>query len=97
MYRFKVYIFISVVVPIFLSAAPINKYYISPQQDSSYTAQTAELDIETEFRNKVAGLSPKEREKIKIAYKQKRDDASRNKEFEAAAYYQRLINILNSF
>ena len=98
MFKNKIYIviYLSIVVPMLLSAAPLDKYYI-PQQSSGYTAQTAEPDIETEFRNKVSSLSPEERNILKKSFRQKMDNAAKNKNFDAAAYYQRLINVLNSF
>lgn len=98
MKKTKIYIliYVSMMLPIFLSAAPLDKYYIPPQA-TGHTAQTTEPDIETQFRNKVSSLSPKEREKIKEAYQQKMDTAANNKNFDEAAYYQRLIDILNSF
>jgi hypothetical protein len=98
MFKNTIYImiYLSILVPVLLSAAPLDKYYI-PQQLSDYTAQAVEPDIETEFRNKVGSLSPKEREILKESFQQKMDNAAKNKNFDAAAYYQRLINILNSF
>ena len=98
MFKNKVYIFIylSMILPVFLSAAPLDKYNIPPQL-SGNTVQTAKPDVDTEFRNKVAGLTPKERAQLKKSFQQKRDTASNNKNFDAATYYQRLINILNSF
>jgi len=98
MFKNKVYslIYLSIMLPVLLSAAPLDKYYV-PQQSSGYTAQTAEPDLEAEFRNNVGSLSPEEREKLKESFQQKMDNAANNKNFDAAAYYQRLINILNSF
>jgi len=86
----------SLVLSVCLSAAPLDKYYIPPQP-AGYTTQTAKPNIDNEFRNKVAGLSPEEREKLKESFRQKRDNASNSKNFNAAAYYQHLIDILNSF
>jgi len=96
MLKNKIYILVcsSIVLSVYLSAAPLDKYYIPPQA-TGYT--TTQPDIETEFRNKVSRLSPEEREKIKQAYQQKMDTAAKNKDYKAAAYYQRLIDILNSF
>ena len=98
MFKNKVYIliYLSIILPVLLSAAPLDKYYI-PQQSSGYQAQTAEPDVETEFRNKVGSLSLEERKKLKESFQQKMDNAAQNKNFDKAAYYQRLINILNSF
>jgi len=94
--KINMLVYSSIVLSVCLSAAPLDKYYI-PQQSAGYTTQTAKPNIESEFRNKVANLSPGERKKLKESFQQKRDNAANNKNFEAAAYYQRLINILNSF
>ena len=98
MLKNKIHILVcsSIVLSVFLSAAPLDKYYIPPQS-TGYTAQTTAPNIETEFRNKVSRLSPEERANIKQAYQQKMNTAVKNKDFNAAAYYQRLIDILNSF
>ncbi len=95
MYKKKIYVFIylSIMLSVLLSAAPLDKYYI-PQQSTGYTAQTAEPNIETEFKKNIANLSPEEREKLKESFQQKMDNAANNKNFDAASYYQRLIDIL---
>ena len=98
MLKGKIHILVcsSIVLSVSLSAAPLDKYYIPPQL-SGYTAQTVKPDIDTAFRNKVSSLSLEEREKLKKSFQQKMDTAAKNKNFDAAAYYQRLINVLNSF
>ena len=101
----KVYIliYLSMMLPVFLSAAPIDKYYVPPQQQvthqqaSSSKAQTSKQDTYTKFRNKAGKLSPKERGELKSSFQNKRDIASKNQNFDAAKYYQELINILNTF
>lgn len=99
MFKNKIYIviYLSVLVPVLLSSAPLDKYYV-PQQSSGYMVQPSESeDIYIEFRKKASSLSPLERGELKESFQTKRDNASKNKNFEAAAHYQRLINILNSF
>ena len=103
MYKTKVYIlsYVSIVLPIFLSAAPIDKYYVPQQQQQIVQPQQQKpsytQDIYTNFRNKISGLSPEEREKLKSSFQNKMDNASKNKNFDEAAYYQSLIKILNEF
>ena len=100
MYKTKVYIliFLGMLLPVFLSAAPIDKYYVPQQQQSSSArTQTGEADVYTKFRNKVGKLSSEEREKLKSSFQSKRDTASKNQNSDAATYYQNLINILNRF
>lgn len=99
MFKNKIYIvtYLSILVPVLLSAAPLDKYYV-PQQSSGYTAQTSgSEDIYIEFRKKANNLSAQERVELKESFQTRRDNASKNKNFDAAAHYQRLINILNSF
>lgn len=98
MFKNKVYIliYLSIMLSVLLSAAPLDKYYI-PQQSKGMFVEKTEPDIYTDFRNKVAVLSPEDRIKLKESFEQKRDNAAKNKNFDAAAYYQRLIDILNSF
>jgi len=98
MFKNKIYtvIYLSILVPVLLSAAPLDKYYI-PQQSSGYTTQTTEPNVDDEFRNKVGSLSSEEREILKKSFQQKMNNAANNQNFDAAAYYKRLIDILNSF
>ena len=106
MKKTKVYIliYLSIMLPVFLSAAPIDKYYVPPQQQQvtqqqapSSRAQTSKQDVYTEFRKKAGKLSPEERGKLKSSFQNKRDTASKNQNSDAARYYQELINILNTF
>ena len=86
----------NIVLSIYLSAAPLDKYYI-PKQSSGYTIEKTEPDIEKEFRNSVSSLSSEEREQLKKSLKLKMKNAVTNRNFKAAAYYQQLLNILNTF
>ncbi len=97
MYKKKIYVFIylSIMLSVLLSAAPLDKYYI-PQQSSGYTTQTAEPDIYAEFRNKISNMSLEDRNKLKESFEKKRDEAKKINNFDAAKYYQQLIDILNS-
>ncbi len=98
MYKVKVYILmcLSIMLPILLSAAPIDKYYVPPQS-SGYTTQTTEPDVYDKFRNKVSILSLEDRNELKRFYQGKMDDAAKHQNYAAAAYYKKLIDILNSF
>ncbi len=115
MYKAKVYIliYLSMMLPVFLSAAPIDKYYVPPiefkqqapqqqmplqqQAPSSSRAQTGGSDVYTKFRNEVGKLSREKRRELKFSFEKKRDTASKTHNPDAATYYQDLINILNSF
>ena len=95
--KMNVVIYLSLLIPFTLSAAPLDKYYI-PQQSSGYTAPVSEPeDVYAGFRKKSSSLSPQERDMLKRSFQTKRDTASQNKNFDAAAHYQKLINILKSF
>ncbi len=112
MYRVKIYslIYLGMVLPLFLSAAPIDKYYVPPiqfqqqilqqqmplqQQVPSTRAQIDEAAVYADFRSKVSKLSEKEREVLKSSFTNKMNSASNNKNFDEAKYYQKLIDILN--
>ena len=112
MYKKKIYvvIYLSMILPVLLSAAPIDKYYVPPiqfqqqasqqqmpsmKQVPSTKTQMGESAVYAEFRKKVKNLSPEERKKLKESFQQKMDNAAENKNYDEAAYYQRLINILN--
>ncbi|OQX49836.1 MAG: hypothetical protein B5M46_03265 [Epsilonproteobacteria bacterium 4484_20] len=98
MFKNKICILVclGILLPVFSLAAPLDKYYI-PQQASGYTTQKTGPDIDTEFRNTISSLSPEEREKLKGSFREKMDNAAKNKNFDAAAYYQHLLDILNTF
>ncbi len=106
MKKAKVYIFIylSMMLPVFLLAAPIDKYYVPPiqfqqqasqQQIPNARAQTGESAVYDEFRKKVKNLSQEEIGKLKSSFTNKMKTASDNGKFDEAKYYQELINILN--
>ena len=105
MKKAKVYIliYLGMMLPIFLSAAPIDKYYVPPQQQVTHQqapisrAQTNKQNVYTEFRSKAGKLSPEERGQLKSSFQNKRDIASKNQNFDAAKYYQELIKILDEF
>ena len=104
MFKNKVYIFIylSMMLPVFLSAAPIDKYYVPPvqqyapqQQAPNYKKSIDASNIYSDFERKVSSLSPIQKRELKESFQKKMDNAANNKNYEAAAYYQQLINILD--
>jgi hypothetical protein len=81
-----------------LSAAPLDKYSV-PQSSSAYVSPanpSVKSDVYTEFREKVLGLSSEEKNELKTFYQKKLAEAVNKKDFDAAAYYQKLIEILGS-
>jgi len=96
MYKAKVYIliYLGMLLPVFLFAAPIDKYYVPQQQQQapSYTVQTGGLDVYTKFRNKVGDLSDLQKKELKDSLEKKKDNATNA---DVKKYYQDLINILN--
>ena len=107
MYKARIYIFIylSIVLSVFLSAGALERYTIPQQQQSgiykskSYSVQpksAVDSSTYTEFENKVKSLLPTEREKLKEYYRKKLKEAVRNRNFDAASHYERLIGILSS-
>jgi len=99
MKKTKVYILIclSMMLPVLLSAAALNKYTAPTQSTSSVqTKETVNERIYTDFRQQVSGYSPEKKEKMKTYYRKKLKDAIRMKNFDAASHYERLLGILNS-
>ena len=111
-------IYLSIMLPIFLSAAPIDKYYVPPiqlqqqapqqqmpwpqqipsqKQAPSSRIQTSKPVDYNKFENKVAKLSPGERDKLKKSFTEKMENASNNQKFDAAEHYKKLIERLNKF
>lgn len=82
MFKNKVYIliYVSIVLPVLLSAAPLDKYYV-PQQSSGYTAPKAAVSesVYDDFRDQIRNYSKAKKEKMKKYYRKKRDEALREK------------------
>ncbi len=104
MKKTKVYIliYLSMMLPILLSAAPIDKYYIPPiqrqvpqQKMPSPKEKTNVSDVYDDFRKKAGKLSDTEKINLKSFFEKKMKAAGENQNFDAARYYQELIKILN--
>lgn len=96
MYKSGVYLIIYLSIVISAHSGALERY-TAPQQQSEYTKQTTESSIYDKFRNRVSGLSPEERNKIQEAFREKMQNAAHNHNYEEAAYFKNLIDILNSF
>jgi len=99
MYKNKVYILIcvSVMLPVFLSAAALNKYTAPTQSASSMqTKKTVNDSVYSDFQRQVRGYSPEKKKKMTNYYRKKLKDAVRMKNMDAASHYERLLGILNS-
>lgn len=95
MKKAKVYILscVSMMLPVFLAAAPIDKYYVPQQQQApSYTTQTVKPDVYTSFRKKVSTLSDVQKRELKDSLEKQKNNAANA---DVKKYYQDLINILN--
>jgi len=106
MYKKIIYVLICLIMmlPTLLSAAALDRYSV-PQQEPGYTPppRTTESppgdvseDVYIKFERKVSKYSPAQKEKLKEDYSEKKANALRERNFDAATYYQRLIDILNS-
>ena len=99
MYKAKVYIliYLSMMLPVFLSAAALNKYTAPAQSASSVqTKEVVSESIYIDFRQQVRGYSHEKKEKMKMYYRKKLKDAKRMKNLDAVSHYERLLGILNS-
>ena len=81
-------------LPVLLSAAPIDKYYVPQQQQQapSYTAPAATSSAHNDFKKKISRLSDVQKRELKDSLEKKRDTAANANQ---RNYYQDLINILN--
>lgn len=96
MKKAKVYIliYLGMMLPVLLSAAPIDKYYVPQQQQQapSYTTQTVKPEVYTDFRKKVSTLSDVQKRELKDSLEKQKNNAANA---DVKKYYQDLINILN--
>ncbi len=96
MYKAKVYIliYLGMMLPVLLSAAPIDKYYVPQQQQQSpsYTAPASASSAHDDFKKKVSQLSDDQKRELKNSLEKERDNATTA---DVKKYYQDLINILN--
>lgn len=94
--RAHILILAGLTLPVLLSAGALERYYV-PQESSKSTAPQIDQQVYNDFRAKAAGYSPQKREKLKTYYRQKMKQAVRDRNFDAASHYQKLLDILNSF
>jgi len=111
MKKAKVYIliYLSIMLSVFLSAAPIDKYYVPPLQQQQVPQQQvpwqqmpsprAQIEISDDvynnFKNKAGTLSDTERKNLKSSFDKKMKTALRNKNLDEAIYFQKLIEIID--
>ena len=96
----KVYIliYLSIILPVLLSAGALDRYTI-PQQHPERTVQpksTVNESVYIDFRNQTRNYSRAKREEMKEYYRKKLKEAVRERNFDAASHYERLIGILNT-
>ena len=99
MKKAKVYIliYLSMMLPMLLSAAALNKYTAPAQSASSVQAkEIVSESVYTDFKKQIRGYSPEKNEKMKTYYRKKLKDAIRMENLDAASHYKRLLKILNS-
>jgi|GEM_PF-6404621 len=89
--------YLLLMVPIFLFSGALERYTI-PQQSEQSTTNRAYVEerIYDKFKNTIREYTPEQKAKLTTYYQEKMAQAIRQKQFDAAAYYERLINILNS-
>jgi len=97
MKKTKIYIliYLSMMLPVFLAASPIDKYYVPPQQQQQapiYTTQTVKPDVYADFKKKVSRLSDDQKRELKNSLEKQKNNAAND---DIKKYYQDLINILN--
>ncbi len=89
-------IFLALAAPAVVSAGALERYQV-PEVKSKSAEIRVEEKVYTDFRNKVKDYSPEKREKLKAYYRQKMKQSVRERNFDAASHYQKLLDILNSF
>ena len=92
----NILISLGLAAPAVLSAGALQRYQV-PEMNTKPATISVEEKVYTDFREKVKGYSPEKREKLKEYYRQKMKQAVRNRDFDAATHYQKLLDILNSF
>ena len=100
MYKNKkhVLIYLSMVLPVFLSSGALDRYSIPQQQSVQMVQPKASVnnDVYTDFRKKTASYSAEKKEKMKKYYRKKMKKSIKDKNIDAASHYERLIEILNN-
>ena len=91
----NILISLALAAPWVLSAGALERYQV-PEVKSKSAEIRVEEKVYTDFRNKVKEFSPQKREKFKAYYRQKMKQAVRERNFDAASHYQKLLDILNS-
>ncbi len=98
--KIHVLIYVSIVVPVLLCAGALERYSIPQQQsaqiNSAQRSESVSEDVYFKFKNKIRDYSAPQKEKLKKYYRTKMKEAVREKNFDAALYYERLIDILDS-
>lgn len=100
MYKNKIYVLIclSMLAPILSLGGALDRYTV-PQQKSGHAIQTPGTVSESvyiDFMKETSNYSRAKKEEMKAYYHKKLKEAVREKNFEAAMHYERLIGILNS-
>ncbi len=84
-------------IPVFLFSGALERYTIPQQSERSATNRmSVEERVYIKFKNTIQNYTPEQKAKLTQYFQEKMAQAIRQKQFDAAAYYERLINILNS-
>ena len=94
--RIKILMFLALAAPAVVSADALQRYQV-PQTSTKSVTTNVDEQVYKEFRAKAATYSPQKREKLQEYYRQKMKQAVRDRNFDAAEHYQRLLDILSSF
>ena len=94
--KVTILIYLSVMLPVFSSAAALNKYSAPVQSSHVQSKATVNDSIYADFREKTRHYSDEKKEKMKTYYRKQLKDAIRMKNMDAASHYERLLGILNS-
>jgi len=89
-------IILLLVAPAVLSAGALERYQV-PQTSTKPVTTNIDEQVYREFREKAATYSPDKRKKLQEYYRQKMKQAVRDRNFDAAEHYQKLLDILSSF
>ncbi|WP_345974918.1 hypothetical protein [Sulfurimonas sp. HSL3-7] len=91
----NILIFLTLAAPAAVTAGALERYQV-PEVKSNSAEIRVEEKVYTDFRNKAKEYSPEKREKLKAYYRQKMKQSVRERNFDAASHYQKLLDILNS-
>ena len=86
------------ILPVFLSSGALDRYTIPQQQSQQMVQPKASVNksVYDDFKKKTDSYSPAKKEEMKAYYRKRMKVAVRDRNFDAASHYERLIGILNT-